>query len=157
MASNDQSGIASSPTSSSSSGEIPIFVLSYNAQNWSNGITLLDNSEPRNANWGTLAVVSTLLDAQDLGIDWIRKQLQDRLDKNNPPLETEKDRDAALQDWSKTVSKKHKIWSYMIGKGNEILILGIETYCLYGPLTALSMTAESEEEEESYTANPSGP
>lgn len=87
---------------------------------------LLDGSRPRDERHGNLALYRSFSLVQAAGIEWALKQLQDRLDRYSPPLETEEDRDAAFDDWSKHVSEMGTFWSYTISKGNETLVVSAE-------------------------------
>lgn len=125
MASNSEASTATpqTETSKSASALSLIYVLTYDAKDWSNGVALQDGSRPGDAPHGRLAEYQSFEFAQAAGTEWAFKQLQDRLDRYSPPLETERDRDAAFDDWSKYESQRVLSWSYTISKDNEKLVV----------------------------------
>ena len=76
--------------------------------------------------------------AQDIGIEWALKQLQDRLNRYSPPLETEKDRDDAFDEWAKSESKEGETWCYVISKGDDRLVIKVQEIVLYDPYRSRS-------------------
>ena len=94
-------------------------------------MSLLDSRQPPDEDWGSLGAYQSLLLAQDVGIEWTLKQLQDRLERHDPPLETEEDRDAAFDEWEKSESTQGDSWSYTISKGNERLLTKAQKMTLY--------------------------
>ncbi|KAL9136401.1 MAG: hypothetical protein Q9175_002387 [Cornicularia normoerica] len=137
MTTNNRASTASPQVAESkfASAPLTIYILSYNAKDWGNGVALLDGSKPRDEFYGTLdPPYRSLSVAQDAGIEWALKQLQDRLDRYDPPLESEKDRDAEFDAWPKSESEPgdNDIWSYTISKGNETLVVRAEKFVVYG-------------------------
>ena len=136
MTSNNQISLRTPPPETNESASPPstvyIYVVSYNAKDWKNGVTHLDGTKPSNEFYGTVASyrslskVQALSKAQNGGLEWGLKQLQDRLDKHDPPLASEKDRDAAFDKWTKSESKERDVWSLRIGKGDETLVVKAE-------------------------------
>ena len=94
-------------------------------------VSLLDGRQPPDEDWGSLGAYQSQSLAQDVGIEWALKQLQDRLERHNPPLETEEDRDAAFDEWEKSESTQGDSWSYTISKGNERLLTMVQKITLY--------------------------
>lgn len=90
-------------------------------------MAFLEGSKPRGEYLGVLHMYRSLSEVQDRGIEWALKQSQDRLDRNDPPLATEKDRDAAF-DWPKSKPEQDDVWSYMISNGSEILVVSAEEF-----------------------------
>ncbi len=85
-------------------------------------MTLLNGSEPR-IYYGILGAYGSVSKAQDVGMEWVHKQLRDRLDRYSPFLATEKDKDEAFEDWPKYESEQRGLWSYTISKGDETLVV----------------------------------
>ena len=135
MASNTQAATATSQseTSPSTTAPIHVYIVSYNAQEWSDRVTLLDGSRPLEDAWGSLNACQSLPMAQDVGIEWALKQLQDHLNRYSPPLETEKDRDDAFDEWAKSESKEGETWCYVVSKGDDRLVVKVQEIVLYDP------------------------
>lgn len=95
-------------------------------------MTLADGTKPKDEVHGTLASyrslshAQALSNAQDAAIEWGLQQLQRRLSTHDPPLETEKDRDAAFDKWAQSKSRQGDNWSYTISKDDEVLIVKAE-------------------------------
>lgn len=96
-------------------------------------MTLLDGSRPLEDAWGSLNACQSLSMAQDVGIEWALKQLQDHLSRYSPPLETEKDRDDAFDEWAKSESKEGETWCYTVSKGDDRLVVKVQEIVLYDP------------------------
>lgn len=95
-------------------------------------ITLLDGTEPPDDDWGTLGAYQSATLAQDTAIEWALKQLQDRLEHQDPPLDTEADRDAAFDEWEKSESRPYDdCWLYTISKGDKTLFTQVQKITLY--------------------------
>lgn len=138
MVSNDQASTASSPQKASTSASAPLtaYFLSYDAKDWSNGITLLDGSKPVDPHCGNLSLPYRTLDgAQDAGMEWTLKQLQDHLRTYDPPLDTEKKVDAEFDAWRKTSSEQGDTWSYAVSKGDETLVVTVAKWVVDGFFT----------------------
>ena len=107
---------------------------------------LLDGSKPRDKYSGSVNTYRSQSEAQDAGIEWALNQFQNRLDRYDPPLETEEDRDAAFEDWPKTESEQGDVWMYTISKGDETLVVKVEKFLVYG-----SYASRSDDDEEKDT------
>ena len=136
MASNIQASTASAPKEASTFASAPLtaYLLSYDARDWSNGITLLDDSKPVDPHCGILSLPYETLDgAQDVGMEWTLKQLQDHLRKYDPPLFTVEEIDAEFDTWRKSSSEQGDIWSYTVSKGDETLVITVAKLVVDGP------------------------
>ena len=133
MASNYPTATATPQSETSRSTIVPVevYIVSYDAEEWSGMVSLLDGRQPPDEDWGSLGAYESPSLAQDVGIEWALKQLQDRLEHHNPPLETEEDRDAAFDEWEKSESTQGDFWSYTISKGNERLLTKVQKITLY--------------------------
>ena len=133
MASNHSTGTAHPHLETSRPTTVPIevYIVSYDAKEWRGTVSLLDGRQPPDADWGSLGAYQSPSLAQDTGIEWALKQLQDRLQRHNPPLEKEEDRDAAFDQWDKSESTQGDSWSYTISKGNERLLTKVQKMTLY--------------------------
>ena len=133
MTSSNPAGIAT-PQSETSRPEIvpiEIYIVSYNAEEWSEGVSLLDGRKPLDRDWGSLGSYRSSSQAQDVGIEWALKQLQDRLQSHSQPDETEEERDAAFDEWEKTECTQGDSWSYTVSKDNERLLTKVHKITLY--------------------------
>ena len=132
MVSDNQASTANSKseTSKSTSPTLTVYVLSYDAKDWSKGVTLLNGSEPR-IYYGILGAYGSISGAQDVGMEWVHKQLRDRLDKDRPFLATKEDKDEAFEDWPKYESEQRGLWSYTISKGDETLVVRAHNITVY--------------------------
>lgn len=117
-------------TSGSATDPIVAYIVLYRAEEWSERVSLLDGSPPQDDDWGSLGGYRSLSLAQDVGIEWALKQLQDRLERQYPPLETEEDRDIAFDGWDKSESTEGDCWLYTISKGKETLFTQVQRICL---------------------------
>ena len=112
-------------------GPLEFYIVTYDPSEWGRRISLLDGTHPPNDDWGTLGAYFSATLAQDTAIEWALKQLQDRLEHQDPPLDTEKARDAAFDEWGKSESRPHEgCWLYTISKGDKSLFTQVEKYTL---------------------------
>ena len=144
MASSDQtaSAIPQSETSRSGATPIDIHVVNFHAEDWSHGLTLLDGRASISDDWGTLCAYSTPFMARVGAIEWALKQLEDHLSTHRPPLENERDRDAAFDEWEKWEPEDVEDgngWWYMISKGDERLQVKVEKIVLYDHIRSGSL------------------
>ncbi|CAF9942497.1 hypothetical protein IMSHALPRED_003846 [Imshaugia aleurites] len=123
MTSNSGASLATPPPE-----PLTVYILSYNCIDWIPGVFLLDGSKPGEGYFAILNNYRSLSDAQDAGSEWGLKQLQDCLDTYDPPLATDKDRDAAFDEWAISESVQGGVWSYTISKDNERLIVRAEKF-----------------------------
>ena len=105
-------------------------------------VSLLDGGQPPDKDWGSLGSYESPSFAQDVGIEWALKQLQDRLQRHNPPFQNEKDRDAAFDEWEKSESTDGDCWLYTICKGDERLLTQVKKITLYDRFRKGVRTAE---------------
>ena len=95
-------------------------------------VHLLDGTRPPNEEWASLGAYRSQLLAKDVAIEWALKQLQDRLERHNPPFGTEEARDAAFDDWEKSESTPgDDCWLYTISKGDKTLFTQVQSFTLY--------------------------
>ena len=130
--------LAPAPLKASTFASAPptAYLLSYDAKDWSNEITLLDGSKPVDRLYGDLLQSYPTIDgAQDAGIEWALKQLKDRLWTYDPPLNTEEEFDAEFDAWQKSSSEQSDTWSYTVSKGNESLVVTVAKWVDYFTLT----------------------
>ena len=128
MASENLASIAPVPPKASAFALAPFtaYLLSYDAKNWSNEITLLDGSKPIDRHYEILSPPYPTIDgAQDAGIEWALKQLKDHLWTYDPPLDTEEEFDAEFDAWQKSSSEQGDTWSYTVSKGDETLVVTV--------------------------------
>ena len=133
MASNHSSAIPTIDieTPRASNGPIKVYIVSYNAAEWGDRVRLLDGTLPPDDDWASLGGYRSLSLAKDIAIEWALKQLQDRLERHNPPFETERARDAAFDEWEKSESTEDDVWLYTISKGDKTLFTQVQTFTLY--------------------------
>ena len=125
MASRRLASVAPAPPRASTFALAPLgYLLSYDAKDWSNEITLLDGSKPLDRHYGLLSLPYPTIDrAQGAGIEWALKQLKDRLRTYDPALNTEEEVDAEFDAWHKSSSEQGDTWSYTVSKGDETLVV----------------------------------
>ena len=123
---------------------VPFALLSYDARDWSNEITLLDGSKPGIRHYGILTSdYPTIEGAQYAGIEWALKQLKDRLWTYDPPLNNEEEFDAEFNAWQKSSSEQGDTWSYTVSKGDETLVVIVTTWSEVDSFTLTTKIRES--------------
>ena len=133
MASNSQAATAAPQKKPSKSAPISvdIYVISYNAKDWSNEVTLSRGREARHVNWGSLDAYDSPSKAQHMGKRWAMNELQNLCKRYDIPLSTEKDRHVALKDWQRSEATKGDLWRYTLSKGNERLLVQVDKNVLH--------------------------
>lgn len=135
MASSSQPASATpqSDTAKSTATCLGVYNVTFYAQYWSHGVTLLDGRPPINEDSGTLDAFSTQSEAQDVATKWAIKQVQDHLRKDHTSLQNERDIDAAFDEWEEAESIQDNHWRYVISKGAESLCVRVEEVVLLDP------------------------
>ena len=107
------------------------YIITYNASEWGHMISLLDGTQPPDDDWGTLGAYFSATLAEDTAIEWALKQLVDRLEHQDPPLDTEEEIDAAFDEWERSESRPcDSCWMYTVSKGDKTLFTQVEKHIL---------------------------
>ena len=111
--------------------KIDIYVISYNARDWSNEVTLSSGREARHVSWGSLDAYDSPSKAQHMGVRWAMQELQNLCERYNIPLSTDEDKHVALKDWQRSESTKGDLWRYSLSNGTERLLVQVDKNVLH--------------------------
>ena len=125
------------PSNPATTNQRTLYVLSYYANAWLNGVLLRGQSNPHSTTFGLLSTYTSRARATRRGRKWVLEQLEKRIEASDPPPKTQEYKEAAAVRWLECVREGEGVWEYEINDGvggvlREMLVVRVEGFVVQG-------------------------